>query len=73
MTDSLSFRSNSMALKKGDTVKVYDDPCSCEKLEDIGVLVKQHLDSEFHDMEFWSVRFLSDDMICDRWINKETH
>lgn len=58
--------------QKGDIVKVYETPMTRNKLEGLAELYKKipsHRDN--HDMENWTVVFVSDGFICDRMINKE--
>jgi len=55
-----------MELKKGDIVKIYQDPITCKKLEGNAKLLKKHFTKNF-----WKVKFLSDGFICDRFVSPE--
>lgn len=59
-------------LRKGREVRVFEDPVSCQKFEGSAVLVDS-LDEALGATEYWTVRFLSDGAVCDRWINTENH
>ncbi len=55
-----------MELKKGDIVKIYQDPVTCKRLEGDAKLLKKHF-----TVNFWKVKFISDGFICDRFVNPE--
>ncbi len=55
-------------MKKGDIVKIYEDPHFCNNLEGEAKLLK-NLNMKGLHQEYWEVRFLADGFICDRWIN----
>jgi hypothetical protein len=56
------------AFKKGQTVMVYEDPYTRAKPEGKARLLGFH-GATYHPLEYWSVRFLSDGFVTDRWIN----
>ena len=60
-----------MEYKKGDTVMIYEDPITRTREEGKARLLKP-LDlkpSHQNKMEFWRVKFISDQFICDRMIS----
>ena len=66
-------------LKKGQVVKVYEDPITCDKLEEKATLVRSAI--PFVDpsqvsgaaCEYWWVNFPDSDGNFLRWINKTNH
>lgn len=59
-------------MKKGDIVKVYHDPVSCESLEGPAKLLKD-LGTKGFKQQYWEVGFLDDGFVTDRWINTEVN
>lgn len=55
-------------MKKGDIVKIYDDPYSCEKFEGEAELLRK-LKEEQGGQEYWEVKFLLDGFRTQRWVN----
>ncbi len=55
-------------MKKGDLVKIYQDPITCKELEGEAKLIHKHLTKDF-----WRVKFISDGFVCDRFINPDNH
>ena len=55
--------------KPKDIVMVYQDPVTRKKAEGQVRLLKLRNDQV--DQEYWSVMFLEDGYITDRWINKQ--
>lgn len=62
-------------MKKGDVVKVYERPYTCEELEGTAVLVKFIQSREDERVEQWEVCFQGDDPGSTylRMINVENH
>ncbi len=58
-------------IKKGDTVKVYEDPITCENLEFAGTVIKV-LNQEAHGVIWCKVKDERGDKF-DRWINVKNH
>ena len=56
-------------MKKGDTVRIFHDPQTKKKIEGYAKLIKKLTSSRFKgDQERWTVKFLSDGFICDRFV-----
>ena len=55
-------------MKKGDKVKIYEDPITEKKLEGEAVLIKQLHGPREDGQNYWKVKFLSDGFVCDRFI-----
>lgn len=58
-------------MEKGDIVKVYHDPVACKNLEGPAKLLKDLGTKGGFKQEYWTVKFLDDDFVADRWINTE--
>jgi len=54
-------------MQPGQTVKIYEDPITCRKLEGKAVLILKN-NAEFHELEYWRVKFLNGD-IRNRFIS----
>lgn len=59
-------------MKEGDIVKVYHDPVLCTRLEGKVKLVQKRI-KEQGRQEYWTVEFLDDKFVTDRWINLDIH
>jgi hypothetical protein len=59
-------------MKEGETVKVYQDPVLCTRLEGTAELL-QKLKNKQGRQEYWRVKFIEDNFITDRWINVDIH
>ena len=55
-------------MKVGDTVEVYEDPITCEKLEGVAILIKKVYDCDANGLESWGVRFKGEQEIMERKI-----
>jgi len=59
-------------MERGQEVKVYHDPATCESLEGVAwLLTKQQVTG--WKQEYWTVQFIKDGFVCDRFINTEKH
>jgi len=62
----------------GDTVKVYEDPITCQRLEGTAELIEpgapRNTPHEYDKREYWTVAFPEDDGAqYQRWINIDHH
>ena len=56
-------------MKKGETVNIYEDPHTKERIEGKAKLLERIKVPRFKgDTETWKVKFLSDGFICNRFI-----
>ena len=55
-------------MKSGDVVTIYEKPITKEQPEGEAVLIKKL--SEHRGKEYWEIKFLLDDFICNRFICK---
>lgn len=58
-------------MKKDDIVIIYEDPLTEKNPEGKAKLIKKIIDTRQGNgnQEYWTVRFLSDNFICDRFIS----
>lgn len=57
-------------MKKGDIVRIYEDPVTCQKIEGAAKLLKLENDN-IPEQQFWKVRFQHDYFITSRWIKRD--
>ena len=61
-------------MKKGDVVKIYEDPGTCKKLEGEAKLLKR-INPEYNApeefLDHWWVKFLDDGFETNRLVNKD--
>ncbi len=63
-------------LIKNTIVKVYEDPITCEKSEGQAKLLQYHRtikESSDSELEFWTLRFISDGVKVERFVNVQKH
>ena len=60
-------------LKKGQVVKIYEDPISCTKCEGYATLISFLKSDSINGCEYWGVRFLLDFITVYRHINIKNH
>ena len=60
-------------MKKGDQVKIYEDPITCKIFEGNAKLNKKLNENE--EIEYWSILFLDGlrGIHTQRWVNKINH
>ena len=56
-------------LKPYDKVMIYEDPVTRKKLEDQATLLRYAGRMTSFGNEYWKVKFLNDNFICERQVN----
>jgi len=57
-------------MKKGQTIMIYTDPETKSKKEGNAKLLKLLKSGYQNNIEYWTVKFLSDGFICNRFVSK---
>ena len=55
-------------LKAGKVVNIYHDPVECENFEGWARLIKDRK-TKAYQQEYWTVRFVDDGFLTERWVN----